>query len=575
MSEATAEAIEQIIKKNNDPDYLLQHLIEIQYQYHHISDSSIHQLSDKTGLSETHIRAVISFYSFLSLEYEGHYRILFSDNYTDRIGDNQRLLKLLKDQLQDMPVYIDTTSCTGLCDQGPGLLVNGMAINYIDEKRIEQIAELIRSDQPVSDWPTSLFTIEDNIQRRDFQLEQEMVNGQGLQKALELGADKTLEELDASGLRGRGGAGFKTASKWTFCKQNESDQHYVVCNADEGEPGTFKDRVLLNTYAEDVIEGMTICASVIGAEQGLIYLRGEYRYLLEPLQNTLNRLRREKKLGKNILGQKGLHFDIDIHLGAGAYICGEESALIESLEGKRGIPRIRPPFPVQQGYKNKPTVVNNVETFWSVSHILKQGAQWFNRSGTDLSPGTRLISISGDCQRPGIYEYPFGVSLRQILQDCGALEAQAVQMAGAAGNTVLAKDFDRCMSFEDLATGGSFMVIGPQRKLIDLLDNFATFFRHESCGFCTPCRVGSQLIEEIIQRFKNKHGSQVDLQQLRDIARIMQETSFCGLGSTAPMSFIDALEQSPDMFIALMGTEDTNPVFDLEQATSEYKRITQ
>ncbi len=210
-----------------------------------------------------------------------------------------------------------------------------------------------------------------------------------------------------------------------------------------------------------------------------------------------------------------------------------------------------------------------------MTHILRQGADWFNQAGTEASPGTRLLSISGDCERPGIYEYPFGMTLTEILKDCGGVGAQAIQMAGAAGTTVLAKDFARQLSFEDLATGGSFMVIGSQRDLMDLLDNFATFFRHESCGFCTPCRVGTLLIEEIIQRFNHKQGSEVDLEQLQRIAQIMQETSFCGLGSTAPTAFIDALNQSPELFTVRMGHDIDNPVFDLEQATRDYKRITQ
>jgi [NiFe] hydrogenase diaphorase moiety large subunit len=575
MPDGMQESIAHIINKNTDTDYLLQHLIEIQQQYQYIPDLAIEMLGQVTGLSETHIKAVISFYSFLSLEYQGDYRILFSDNFTDRIGNNQLLLERLSTRLQDVSVSIGLTSCTGLCDQGPGLLVNGIAINNLDDDRIDQIAELILSGQPVNEWPETLFQIANNIQRSDFQLKLQADKGIALKKALELGADATLQLVDDSGLRGRGGAGFKTASKWSFCRQNESENRYVVCNADEGEPGTFKDRVLLCSYADEMIEGMTICASVIGAEQGLIYLRGEYRYLLQPLEKILQHRRSKGLLGKNILGQQGVNFEIEIHLGAGAYICGEESSLIESLEGKRGIPRIRPPFPVQQGYKNQPTVVNNVETFWSVCNILSEGAEWFKQAGTEQSSGTRLLSISGDCERPGIYEYAFGVSMADILKDCGGQNAQAVQMAGAAGTTVLAKDFDRRMSFEDLATGGSFMVIGPERHLIDLLDNFATFFKHESCGFCTPCRVGSNLIAEIIQRFKHQQGSRVDLQQLESISRIMKETSFCGLGSSAPTAFMNAIEQNRGLFDGLMKTDSDGPVFDLEQATSEFRRITQ
>ncbi|MCK4709378.1 MAG: NADP oxidoreductase, partial [Gammaproteobacteria bacterium] len=339
-----------------------------------------------------------------------------------------------------------------------------------------------------------------------------------------------------SGLRGRGGAGFETAKKWRYCRESKDAERYVVCNADEGEPGTFKDRILLTSSAHSVIEGMTVCAYVIGAQKGFIYLRGEYLYLLEHLKEVLIQRRQSGLLGQQIKGKKNFNFDIEIHLGAGAYICGEESALIESLEGKRGIPRIRPPFPVNEGYKNKPTVVNNVETFWSVSRILLKGADWFKQAGTEESTGTRLLSISGDCARPGIYEYPFGITLNKILTDCGGSEAQAVQMAGAAGTMVLAKDFDRKMSFEDLSTGGSFMVIGPQRNLMDVLQNFADFFKHESCGFCTPCRVGTVQIADIIQRFSKGQGCHADIAHLQEVSKLMMISSFCGLGCSAPTS---------------------------------------
>jgi [NiFe] hydrogenase diaphorase moiety large subunit len=451
--------------------------------------------------------------------------------------------------------------------------VNGRAINHLNAARIDEIATLVRNAQPLTAWPESFFHIEDNIRRRDQQLSVQSNNGDALRKALQLGKDNIMQQLTQSALRGRGGAGFKTAAKWDYCLHSESTQRYVVCNADEGEPGTFKDRVLLNSYTHSVIEGMVICALVTGAREGFIYLRAEYSHLLDHLQGVLQKQRELNLLGNNILGRDGLDFDIQIHLGAGAYICGEESALIESLEGKRGVPRVRPPFPVISGYKNKPTVVDNVETFWSVSLIMLQGSDWFTAQGSELSRGTRLLSISGDCARPGIYEYPFGVSLKQILEDCAGQDAQAIQIAGAAGHLVLAKDFERCMSFEDLPTGGSFMVIGPQRNLLDMLQNFAHFFKHESCGFCTPCRVGTRVIAELIDRFKNGQGSRIDLHQLSQTARLMQKSSFCGLGCSVPTVFLDALEHCPELFEKGMGADPDNPVFDLEQAVSEFNQL--
>ena len=574
MNPAQSPSIDKFVSKCMEPQpdstHLLQYLIAIQHQYHHIPAAAIQQLSDRLSLGQGHIRSVIDFYSFLTLEFHGHYQLLFSDNITDRFAGNSEYYEQMQKAMRGVQVSIGYTSCTGLCDQGPALLVNGHAIRRLDKTRIDAIAVYIRSQIPVHQWPREWFDIKDNIQRRDIQLSTDYSPGQALRTVLEQGADEFLHQLEYAGLRGRGGAGFLTARKWQYCRDAQGEQHYVVCNADEGEPGTFKDRVLLNTYTDAVIEGMTLCARVIGASRGFIYLRGEYRFLLDKINAILESRRQQGLLGTAILGQSDFNFDIDIHLGAGAYICGEESALIESLEGKRGTPRVRPPFPVQQGYMNQPTVVNNVETFFSVNFIAAQGAGSFNRVGTEQSMGTRLLSISGDCATPGIYEYPFGVSLRQILQDCGGENAQAVQMAGAAGHLVLARDFDRVMSFEDLPTGGSFMVIGSERNLLEVLDNFARFFEHESCGFCTPCRVGTRLVAEIIAEFNRGEGSQLAFKQLGAISDLMTHSCHCGLGCSAPTVFIDAMRDSRALFESRMQTGD-NPVFDLERSVSEFE----
>ncbi len=566
--------VSQMIDTDSDPSLLLQHLIHIQEEYAHIPQAAIDNLQQQLSCSRAEIDSVIEFYSFLSRDEQVEYQILLSDNITDRFAGNQQLYQQLQSALQDLPVALEFTSCTGLCDQGPGLLVNGWAINRLDPQRVEQIAQLIRDRRAVTDWPTELFAIDDNIQRSGPQLDASLAAGTAIKAVLEMGPESSLQQLDASGLRGRGGAGFSTAAKWRFCLQAEADTRYVVCNADEGEPGTFKDRVLLQRHAHEVFEGMTACGAVIGASKGLLYLRGEYRYMVDHLNAVLQQRRDQGLLGDNIVGNDGFGFDIEIHLGAGAYICGEESALIESLEGKRGIPRIRPPFPVVSGYKNQPTVVNNVETFWSVSHIMTRGSDWFRQSGSEQSAGTRLLSISGDCTRPGIYEFAFGTSLEDILAACGGAEAQAVQMAGAAGNLVLAKDFSRCMSYEDLSTGGSFMVIGPERNLLEILDNFARFFRHESCGFCTPCRVGTSLIADMMQHFLQGRASHQDKEQLAEIAGLLQRTSFCGLGTTAATAMLDALQNCPQIFDAAIDAADQDPVFDLEQAVSEFRQIT-
>ncbi len=566
--------VQKIVGSSPSSYHLLQYLIKIQSDYNYIPSEAIQILAVELGLSQQHINSVISFYSFLYLDFAGDYRVLFSDNITDRMFGNSDLYQQFESLTEGLSVSLGYTSCTGLCDQGPAVLINGYAIPNLSPNLIQEISTLIKVSKPVKDWPSHIFCIADNIKRKDFQLNSILEQGDALSKIINLDSSEILRQLECSGLRGRGGAGFLTATKWKYCIQSKSNTRYVVCNADEGEPGTFKDRVLLQSYTNSVIEGMTVCAKTIGATHGFIYLRGEYRFLLENLEQVLQQRRSNGLLGQNILGNSSFNFDIDIHLGAGAYICGEESALIESLEGKRGIPRIRPPFPVESGYDNQPTVVNNVETFWSITNIFSSVADVFESSGTELSKGSRLLSISGDCEFPGIYEYSFGVSIAEILKGCGAIDTQAVQMAGAAGTTVLAKDFHRKMSFEDLATGGSFMVIGSQRNLIHMLQNFAHFFKHESCGFCTPCRVGTQLISDLIDSFVEEKGSKLQLEQLLDISYLMKKTSFCGLGTSAITVFIDAIRQSPELLNNLITSSSDRPDFDLQKSLHEYKKLT-
>jgi len=580
-------SIEEFISRitasaNNAPGHLLQYLYEIQYQYSHIPQRAIKLLAEKLSLTESHIHGVIGFYTFLHDSPRGSYDVLISDSITDHMLGSRTLLDALCTRLGVTPatprddgrVSVDTTSCTGMCDQGPAMLVNGWTITAVDESRIDTIADLIESGTAVDQWPNEFFRVEDNIQRLDILLSDDSSNGDALRSLIDKCDDAVLEQIESSGLRGRGGAGFNTGMKWRFCKQTEADQRYVVCNADEGEPGTFKDRVLLNAYADKVFEGMTVCAGVIGATKGYLYLRGEYRYLRAPLEQVLQKQREANLLGNNILGKDGFDFDIEIHMGAGAYICGEESSLIESLEGKRGIPRKRPPFPVTHGYQNKPTVVNNVETFMAAALVTIHGADWFRSVGTEQSSGTKLLSISGDCENPGIYEYPFGVSIQNILKDCGAKAAQAVQIAGAAGFTIPPAEFERCIAFEDVSTAGSFMVFNQDRDLLDMVKNFAHFFVHESCGFCTPCRVGSSLMKDLVDKVHSGHAGHYDLDEMRNIGLLMRSTSHCGLGTTAPNPMLDTLNKFPQIYEKHLKHSSYEPAFDLDAALQDARDIT-
>ena len=398
-----------------------------------------------------------------------------------------------------------------------------------------------------------------------------------MRAVLARGAQGTLDEITTSRLRGRGGAGFATGTKWGLCRRAavpEGGSRIVVCNADEGEPGTFKDRVLLTQQADTVFEGMTVAARVLDARQGLVYLRGEYRYLLESLEAVLARRREQGLLGHGIRGVEGFDFDIQIHLGAGAYVCGEESALIESLEGKRGTPRIRPPFPVEHGYLGQPTVVNNVETFCAAAHIAQRGGAWWAGMGTAQSTGTKIHSVSGDCARPGVYEYPFGVTLEQILHDCGATGAQAVQVGGPSGLCLAAPEFGRRIGFEDVPTAGAFMVFDQRRDLFEVAHAFAQFFAHESCGFCTPCRVGTELIVRRMDKLAAGFGSVFDEAELQDLEALLHGTTHCGLGATATNPLRDTLQRFRPAYERRLQAPCFAPGFDLDAELAPARSVT-
>ncbi len=388
--------------------------------------------------------------------------------------------------------------------------------------------------------------MEKKMKRKGTVIFSEYTRGEGIKKALQKSREDILLEIRESKLKGRGGAGFPTATKWMLTAAAKSDVKYVICNADEGEPGTFKDRVLLLEYPELVFDGMVIGGYVIGASEGILYLRGEYEYMLKSLEDYLDAMRKDNLLGKNIAGKKGFDFDIKIRLGAGAYVCGEETALIESLEGHRGEARNRPPFPVNRGFLHKPTTVNNVETFASVSHIVVKGGQWYAKHGTDKSSGSKLFSISGDCEKPGVYELPWGTKISELLELVGAKDTKAVQVGGASGTCIPKSQFDRILGYEDAATGGSIMIFNESRNMLHVLKNFMEFFVEESCGQCTPCRIGNTKLLEGVEMIENGTYTFGYINKLKDLGKTMQVASKCGLGQSSPNSFISILENFKD-----------------------------
>ena len=370
-------------------------------------------------------------------------------------------------------------------------------------------------------------------------------SGDGIKKAFSLKREDILFELKESKLKGRGGAGFPTSSKWMLTAAASSNKKFLICNADEGEPGTFKDRVLLQEYPELVFDGMVIGGYTIGAKYGIVYLRGEYEYIYESLQSYLQSMRKRNFLGNNILGSN-FSFDIKIHLGAGAYVCGEETALIESLEGERGEPRNRPPYPVNTGYMGYPTVVNNVETLAAVPHIVCKSGKWFKKFGTDKSTGSKLFSVSGDCNKPGVYELPWGITIRELLNIVEAENTKAVQVGGASGICIPKSDFDRKLGYEDAATGGSVIIFNEKRNMLQVLKNFMEFFVEESCGQCTPCRIGNVKLLEGVEKIEKGNYTFSYINTLKELGNTMKVASKCGLGQSSPNSFISILENFKD-----------------------------
>jgi len=357
-----------------------------------------------------------------------------------------------------------------------------------------------------------------------------------LDKTIQMNPEEIISEVTESGLRGRGGAGFPTGLKWKFASEQDSDVKYIIANADEGEPGTFKDRQILEEQAEKMFVGMALCARAIGAKEGFIYLRAEYNYLKPDLEARLEKFH-------GCLKDKGLEFAISIRSGSGAYVCGEETSLIESMEGKRGEPRNKPPYPISNGYLGQPTVVNNVETLVYTAMIIHMGHEQFKALGTKDSRGAKVFSVSGDADVEGIYELELGMTIQEFVDLFGDGDTKAVQVGGSSGFCVPRKKFgETIIGFEGVPTGGSMMLFNSSRSMYHVLHNYLEFFCEESCGQCTPCRVGSQQLLKGIEAIKKGDKPASYLEELKKLAETMRISSKCGLGQSIPNPFLSIVE---------------------------------
>src|ERR1700681_2295517 len=382
---------------------------------------------------------------------------------------------------------------------------------------------------------------------------------EAIKKVLDsMSPDDVINEVKKSSLRGRGGAGFPTGMKWSFVPKDSPKPKYVVCNADESEPGTFKDRPLMEMDPHQMIEGIAIAGRAIGAKMGFIYIRGEYRYVLDIVQTALDEAYSRNYLGKNILGS-GFDFDLIVHTGAGAYECGEESALMESLEGKRGYPRIKPPFPAVVGLYGCPTIINNVETLSAVPAIIRQGGEWYAALGSPKNGGTRLYSISGHINRPGIYELPLGFPLRRLIEDVaggmrGGKALKAVIPGGSSCPLLSAEEIDVAMDYDSVAKIGSMLgsggtvIMDEDTCMVDVARRIMHFYAHESCGWCIPCREGTAWLRKVLDRFHAGGGSSEDIPLIDELAKNMLGRTFCPLGDAAALPTISIVEKFCDEF---------------------------
>jgi len=537
-------------------------------------------------MSQTDVLGVVTFYHFFSLSPRGKYAVYLNGSITSHMNGRAAVAAAFEKEAgcrfgettSDGTIGLFDTSCIGMNDQEPSAIINGVIFTSLTAARAGELVAAMKAGKPVQDLvleygdganQTELVRamVSNNIIKKGPVLFGPFRSGSAVRKAAGLKPEGVIEEIKKANLLGRGGAGFPTGLKWEFCRKEKSVKHFVVCNADEGEPGTFKDRVILTELPRLLFEGMAIAGYAVGADLGILYLRAEYAYLKAHLENVLEELRKEKVLGRSIAGVKGFNFDVRIKIGAGAYICGEESALLESAEGKRGEPRDRPPFPVQVGYFGEPTTVNNVETLCTAAQVIAHDSGWFKSFGIPTSAGTKLLSVSGDGARPGVYEIEFGLTVRELLDLAGAPEAQAVQVGGPSGNCISRQGFQRKLAFTDLPTGGSIIIFGPRRDIFEVVRNFMEFFVEESCGWCAPCRAGNVLLLQKFEKIAGGKGTTRDLEEIESWGKTIKAMSRCGLGQTSPNPILTTLQNFREFYEARVRKDaDFVPEFDLAAA---------
>ncbi len=596
----------ETLKKPTSRTSLMSVLWDIQKKRRFINHDDMTKICHEFDISRMELEGVISFYHFYHRTHAGKYTIYLNNSIVSKHKDYDLVKEALEKEVgvsfgkvtEDKMFGLFETPCIGLSDQETSALINFEAFTNLSQKKVKNIIAKLRKGESIdsiSKIPKNNIRYTPENNKTVFL--KKYIPGSALKMLKKMKLDEVIDYVKQSKLAGRGGAFFPTGLKWQFCKNNKATQKYVICNADEGEPGTFKDRVLMNKYPGLLIEGMAMAAYAVGATKGAIYLRAEYFYLKDKIEDKIKEFKEKGLLGNDILGIKNFDFDLYVHMGAGAYVCGEETALIHSMEGKRGEPSIKEYFPVEKGFLGKPTLVNNVETLCSVPRIFEMGIKKWLNLGTEETPGTKLISVSGDCKKPGIYEIEWGMKLKDFLNLIEAENPNFILYNGYSGECLSKIDFNREISGENLSSkidydpkkpleyakimdtvgvrsGGSFMVFNKERDFLSILKNISDFFVSESCGICVPCRIGNYLLRKKINKLLLGHADEKDLNDIEDWSIIIKRASRCGLGQTSSTALLCTLKKFPEVFEKIL-TENTdiNKAFDLNKAVKRYDEI--
>jgi NADH-quinone oxidoreductase subunit F len=555
---------------------LIPMMIYAQDEYGFLGDEILDEIAKRLDLNTVQVTETLAYYSMLRRKPAGRYHIQVCTNVSCMAVGGNELLKHVEKRLgighkevsESGTFSLEEVECMGACTGAPCMQVNYDYYENLDPEKVDAILEQLQEGkrpQPSTVTAGALHKRLDvetpvvsgrfgipNVHKIDVYLQ----NGgyQALEKALkQMTPESIIEEVKKSGLRGRGGAGFSTGMKWSFVPKGTDKPKYILANGDESEPGTCKDRPLMEMDPHQLIEGMIIAGRAIGSECGYVYIRGEYRYVLDIVETAIQEAYARGYLGKNILGS-GFNFDLYGHTGAGAYECGEESALMESLEGKRGYPRIKPPFPAVVGLYGCPTIINNVETLSSVPPIIMRGAEWYAGLGTPKNGGTRLFAISGHVNKPGIYELPMGFNLKRMIEEVaggipGGKKLKAVIPGGSSCPLLSADEIDVPMDFDSVAKIGSMLgsggtvVFDEDTCMVDVARRIMHFYAHESCGWCIPCREGTAWLKKMLDRFHEGGGRAEDIDLIDELSKNILGRSFCPLGDAAALPTISIVKK--------------------------------